>query len=454
MQQLNEPGSNENVWQAIAPVLDGAIGSLGAKDRNAIILRFFEGKSFRQVGTVLGLNEDSARMRVSRAVEKLRSSLLKRKVAVPAVTLASLLAAHSVTAAAPAPLAVAIASATAVKGAASSGSVLTILQGTLKIMAWTKIKTAAVVGTVALLAIGTAMQQRTAYCFRHGLVTLHARNAPLAEVIHKIERQTGQKICWDPALNRPVTLEVSNLPLPQVLDKLIMLEGAYWGTDFAVYESQAGLDKLVDALQGGARLQAAGWTNLSGAKIDYAYTVKFHYPNGTSRYDRGASSGVPRRDYRFVRLSFEANLTNTQTRSMEAQMEANAKKDLIGQAIYGPSRSAGEANAAEGVLAPERLVAEITLAARLEDKTPAPATPEEADKIAKAAQAAWTTIYTMRKSPIAESGIRLVHLGEPMLPRPTNFSQTLQQGKIEMLTLSPEQREDHARALARLREKH
>jgi RNA polymerase sigma factor (sigma-70 family) len=159
MEPTTEPEPNETPWQSIAPVLDDAIAALGTKDRNAIILRFFENKSFRQIGLALDLNEDSARMRVSRAVDKLRSLLEQKKVAVAAGTLSDLLAAYSVTAAAPGALAATITKATAVKGAAASGSVLTLLKGTLKLMAWTKIKSAVVVGTVALLTAGTVWQK-------------------------------------------------------------------------------------------------------------------------------------------------------------------------------------------------------------------------------------------------------------------------------------------------------
>jgi len=219
MEPPNEPEANETAWQAIAPVLDDALAALGEKDRNAIILRFFENKSFRQIGLALGLNEDSARMRVSRAVEKLRSLLAQKKAAVAAGTLSDLLATYSVTAAAPGALAATITKAAAAKGAAASGSVMTILKGTLKIMAWTKIKTAALAGAVALLAASTAWQKYEIHRAGRGLVSLHVVNAPLDEVIRKIERQSGQTIAWDRRLHGPVTLTVNDMPLAQVLNQ-------------------------------------------------------------------------------------------------------------------------------------------------------------------------------------------------------------------------------------------
>src|SRR5438552_5525341 len=58
--------------QQVAPVLDEAITKLGTDDRTAILLRFFEQQDLRAVGVALGCTEDAARMRVTRALEKLR----------------------------------------------------------------------------------------------------------------------------------------------------------------------------------------------------------------------------------------------------------------------------------------------------------------------------------------------------------------------------------------------
>src|SRR5438552_8536061 len=62
----------------IASILDEAIEQLGARDRASIVLRFFEQRDFRSVGEVLGISENTARMRVSRALEKF-VKLLKRQ---------------------------------------------------------------------------------------------------------------------------------------------------------------------------------------------------------------------------------------------------------------------------------------------------------------------------------------------------------------------------------------
>ena len=58
----------------IAPVLDEAINELGADDRDAILLRFFEHRNLRSVGEALGINENVAQKRVARAVQELATS--------------------------------------------------------------------------------------------------------------------------------------------------------------------------------------------------------------------------------------------------------------------------------------------------------------------------------------------------------------------------------------------
>ncbi len=89
---------NENkvVQQMVTPILDEAITRLGHRDRTAILLRFFEQRDFRSVGEVLGINEDAARMRVSRALEKLHKTMRRRGVTLTVAALGAFLAAGAV----------------------------------------------------------------------------------------------------------------------------------------------------------------------------------------------------------------------------------------------------------------------------------------------------------------------------------------------------------------------
>jgi uncharacterized protein (TIGR03435 family) len=152
---LNETAADTGeTWTHIAPLLDAAMDKLGKKDHDAVVLRFFENRNFRDVGAALGASEDAAKMRVNRALEKLRKFFGKRGVVSTAAIIAGAIAANSVQAA-PGTLAQSASTVAIAKGAAASTSTLTLIKGALKLMAWTKAKTAVVAGAVVLLTAGT-----------------------------------------------------------------------------------------------------------------------------------------------------------------------------------------------------------------------------------------------------------------------------------------------------------
>ena len=78
-------------WDEVGPHLDAALAALPATDRNAVLLRFFEKQPLRAVGERLGLGEEAAKKRVSRAVEKLRAFLAGKGVVLTAAGLLALL---------------------------------------------------------------------------------------------------------------------------------------------------------------------------------------------------------------------------------------------------------------------------------------------------------------------------------------------------------------------------
>ena len=150
---LNESSPNaDETWLRIAPLLDAALGKLSERDRHAIVLRFFENRSLGEVGAALGATEDAAKMRVNRALEKLRRIFSKRGVMLTATLIAGAVSANSVQAA-PVGLAVTVA-ATAAKGTAVAASIAALVKGTMKMMTWLKLKFAVGVGVAAILAGG------------------------------------------------------------------------------------------------------------------------------------------------------------------------------------------------------------------------------------------------------------------------------------------------------------
>ncbi len=81
----------ETDWNELRPVLDAAMHELGEQDREAILLRYFDGRALAEVGASLGLAENTARMRVERALEKLRGRLARRGITSTALALATTL---------------------------------------------------------------------------------------------------------------------------------------------------------------------------------------------------------------------------------------------------------------------------------------------------------------------------------------------------------------------------
>jgi RNA polymerase sigma factor (sigma-70 family) len=150
---LNEP--DDRAWQQIAPLLDEALLRLGQTDRDALVLRYFEGRTLNEIGFALGANEEAVKKRVNRALEKLRAFFNQRGISTTTGVLSGAMAANSVHPA-PVGLAKAISAVAMAKGAAASTSTLALVKGALKLMTWTKAKTTMVTSAAILLAaLGT-----------------------------------------------------------------------------------------------------------------------------------------------------------------------------------------------------------------------------------------------------------------------------------------------------------
>ena len=131
--EMNAMNATSDDWRQIEPLLDDAMHALDDTDRTAILLRYFENKSLRDVGESLGTTDDTARKRVSRAVERLREFFTKSGVTVGASGLALAISDHAVQEA-PVGLAVTISTATALAGKTATvgkAMAMTTLQKTL-----------------------------------------------------------------------------------------------------------------------------------------------------------------------------------------------------------------------------------------------------------------------------------------------------------------------------------
>ena len=155
MHESSAADSSEATWKQIRPVVDDAMHELNEADRAAVVLRFFQERSLREIGEVLGLSENAARMRVDRALEKLRLLLERRGITSTASGLTAALAA-GVMAPAPPALAAAIVTAAVASPAMATSTTLT----TLKIMSMTKLKSG-LIGSLVVAGVALPIWQET-----------------------------------------------------------------------------------------------------------------------------------------------------------------------------------------------------------------------------------------------------------------------------------------------------
>ena len=175
MNELLSSEPSEPVWRQVQPVLDDAMHELNERDRTAVVLRFFEERSLKEVGLALGINENAARMRVDRALEKLQTLLAKRGITSTASGLAAAIVAGAVVAA-PAGL-----SASVVTGAlAVTASTTATTLAAVKLMTMTKLK----LGIISAIAVATVA---TPVAIQHQDKTkLRAENQSLREQVDQL----------------------------------------------------------------------------------------------------------------------------------------------------------------------------------------------------------------------------------------------------------------------------
>jgi RNA polymerase sigma factor (sigma-70 family) len=192
-------------WRAVAPILDEAITQLTPADRTAILLRFFERRDFRSVGQALGSHEDAARMRVSRAVEKLHALLKARGATLSTTTLAGVLAAEAVVAAPPA---LGVATVSAALASATGGTGITVLN----IITMTKLKAGLATALVLALATTAVVQHRSRASLRRENQSLREQVAQLNTDNERLARNARRSRV--PLLPAPALSSASPTALP------------------------------------------------------------------------------------------------------------------------------------------------------------------------------------------------------------------------------------------------
>jgi RNA polymerase sigma factor (sigma-70 family) len=182
-------------WNRLRPVIEDAMHELDDRDRHAVLLRYFQNKTLNEVGAALNLTENAARMRVDRALDKLRGKLARHGITTTAAALSAVVAANAVQAA-PAGLAATI-SAAAVAGSAVQAS--TLIVATKTIVMTTLQKT--IVAAALAAAVGTGIYAvHQGAQLRGQIQSLEEQQAPMTAQIRQLQHER------DAATNRVAAL--------------------------------------------------------------------------------------------------------------------------------------------------------------------------------------------------------------------------------------------------------
>ncbi len=172
-------------WEFVRPILDEAMADLSDEDRDALLLRFFKSQDFRAIGKSLGVSDDAAQKRVSRALERLRGEFTRRGVTTTAVVLSTALSANAVVTA-PAGLAFTFAS-TALAGTTIAATTTVTIT---KAIAMTTLQKT-IVAAILIAAVGAGVYQaHQASAHRSQIATLQ-QPSPLDGQIQQLTRDLG-----------------------------------------------------------------------------------------------------------------------------------------------------------------------------------------------------------------------------------------------------------------------
>jgi hypothetical protein len=175
-------------WERVRPVLDQALNEIEERDRDAIVLRFFDGRPFAEIGTQLRLTENAARMRVERALDKLNAALARRGITSTTAALGLALG-HQVGVAMPAGLAASV-TGTALAGSAAGGGFTSFfLMNKLQLGIAGVVAAAGAAGYVTQAQTQSALRREVAalQSAQQTVATLRAENDRLAALATEVE---------------------------------------------------------------------------------------------------------------------------------------------------------------------------------------------------------------------------------------------------------------------------
>jgi len=236
MEELNPIPETAPDWERLRPVLDAAMSDLDESDYDALVMRFFRNQDLRSVGRALGVSDDTAQKRVSRALDKLRGQLTRRGITTTAAALSVVLSAKAVQAA---PVGLAAAISTAATLARTAVHTSTAIAVTKNIAMTTLQK--ALVSTTLAAALGTGIYQAHRASILQGQAdALGLQNNSLTTQLQEERHTTSNKLA---AAQRPSSQPRSDLSeLLKLRAEVAKLRDA--GRDPTAVEMKSWLDRV------------------------------------------------------------------------------------------------------------------------------------------------------------------------------------------------------------------
>jgi hypothetical protein len=359
------------------------------------------------------------------------------------------------------------------------------------------------IGITILALAGMGWTGRAIYRAKKNIVSIDVYNAPLADVIKQLERQTWKTILARGDIQTKVTLKMKNIPLDEALDKLSRQAGVNWSKWHAVHESSRALDKLETALRQRAKIEDAGWTNLAPTDLPGGMSWAGAPPgaNGVSpgvvtREISGAGAGISVTGRKPVMIKLDSNdvkggdvqaairekmkaagmdeatIANATSAMKEQTMDVEMKAPSSGEnsdvmfkaggaqpKIRMMTRSRdGSGKMTEEIWSPEHLVLDQKLSGKLGNGPYSDPDEKTAMEVAKKVKGDLTTLYVLSSGPggIVFGGkmMRQLHAsggsgtnGIPdKMPPPPDIEGVVRRAEAEnYVRLTPEQRVQRAR---------
>ena len=191
MHELLQRSEPDRDWSLVRPTLDAAMLELDESDREAVLLRYFENRPHAEIAVRLGTSENTARMRVERALERLHGLLTCRGIKTTA-TLSAIISANAVQAA-PVGLAVTISTVALLAGTTIS---TTVTATAIKTIAMTTLQKTVITATLAVVAGFGIYEARQNSHLRQEIQAAKNNQPEYLQTLQREREDASNRVAW------------------------------------------------------------------------------------------------------------------------------------------------------------------------------------------------------------------------------------------------------------------